>query len=164
MAMEAFLLIDSLKGESQAKDMTNYMNLLSFSFGASNSSNFSSASGGGAKAKGELSHFSVMKYSEQASATLLQNCLSGEHFKSAKVMLRKSTGKGGQAPYIEYDFEHVIVSSIQWSGSAGGDEVPTESLSLAFDKVTVTYHNQDVTGKTTKGAQAFWSVTKAAKD
>ena len=163
MAMEGFLWVDTLKGEAQADGMADYMELLSFSFGASNGSSFSSASGGGSKSKGELSHFSVMKYSEQASATLLQHCLTGEHFNKAKVQLRKATGQGGQAPYIEYEFDHVIVSSIQWSGSKGGDDVPTESLSLAFDKVTVTYYNQSKDGKTSKGTQAFWSVTKAAK-
>lgn len=163
MAMEAFLHVETLKGEAQAEGMKDWMELLSFSFGASNGSSFSSAAGGGAKSKGELSHFNVMKWSEQASAKLLQHCLTGDHFAKAKVQLRKATGEGGQMPYIEYEFEHVIVSSIQWSGSKGGDDVPTESLSLAFDKVTVTYYNQDATGKTQKGTQAFWSVTKAAK-
>jgi type VI secretion system secreted protein Hcp len=164
MAMDCYLWIDSLKGEAQAAGMKDYMELLSFSFGASNGSSFSSASGGGSKSKGELSYFSVMKNSEQASATLLQHCLTGEHFKKAKVVLRKATGKGGQAPFIEYEFDSVIVSSIQWSGSKGGDDVPTESLALAFDKVTVTYYNQAADGKTSKGTQAFWSVSKAALD
>ena len=36
-----------------------------------------------------------------------------------------------------------MVESIQWSGSSGGDDTPTESVSFAFAKVKVTYSKQE---------------------
>ena len=45
--------------------------------------------------------------------------------------------------FLQYDFTDVMVESIQWSGSSGGDDTPTESVSFAFAKVKVTYNKQD---------------------
>ena len=40
-----------------------------------------------------------------------------------------------------------MVESIQWSGSSGGDDTPTESVSIAFAKVKISYSKQaDATG------------------
>lgn len=166
MAMDAFLQIPTLKGESQDKDLKGeqgWMVIESWSFGAHNNSNFSPTSGGGGKAKGELSHFNIMKSSEKASAQLLKNCLSGQHFAEASIMLRKATGDTGQMPFIEYKFKKVIVSSIQWSGANGGGDSVSESLTLAFDEVHVIYYEQDAAGSTKKSdAEAVWTISKAA--
>ena len=32
-----------------------------------------------------------------------------------------------------------MVESVQWSGSSGGDDTPTESVSFAFAKVEIDY-------------------------
>ena len=50
---------------------------------------------------------------------------------------------GKQGTYLQYDFTDVMVESIQWSGSSGGDDTPTESVSFAFAKVKITYNKQD---------------------
>ena len=77
-----------------------------------------------------------------------------------KVSLRKQTGAGGQDAFIIYDFEEVYVESIQWSGSAGGDDTPTESVSFAFGKVTVEYKTQGKDGKLVAGTPVVWDITK----
>ena len=41
----------------------------------------------------------------------------------------------------KYTFTDVMVDSIQWSGSPGGDDVPTESVSFAFAKNSRTTTN-----------------------
>ena len=45
--------------------------------------------------------------------------------------------------FLKYDFTDVMVESIQWSGSTGGDDTPTESVSFAFAKVAIDYFKQD---------------------
>ncbi len=52
----------------------------------------------------------------------------------------------------------MFVESIQWSGSAGGDDTPTESISVAFGKVTMTYMVQDDKGKLSKAGQFGWNL------
>jgi type VI secretion system secreted protein Hcp len=76
--------------------------------------------------------------------------------------MRKQTGTGGQDVFLIYTFETVFVESIQWSGSSGGDDTPTESVSFAFGKVTVEYKTQDKTGKLVAGTPVVWDVTKVS--
>ena len=44
-----------------------------------------------------------------------------------------------QQVFLKYTFTDVMVESVQWSGSTGGDDTPTESVSLAFAKVAIEY-------------------------
>lgn len=164
MAMDAYLWIDGVKGEATADGLKDYMEIMSYSFGASNPASIGTGSGGAGTGKASLSSFNVMKFSEAGSAELFQRSCEGKHFPKAKVVLRKATGEGGQSPYLEYEFEEVYIDSIQWSGSSGGDDRPTESLSFSFAKLTITYYKQDAKGAVSKDKQAFWNVRTAAKN
>ena len=106
-----------------------------------------------------------MKKTETSSANLFAACCAGQHYKKAEVSLRKATGTdGGQKVFLKYTFEDVMVASIQWSGSSGGEDTPTESLSLAFAKLSIDYFKQDEeTGSMTKVGNATYDLTKVAK-
>jgi type VI secretion system secreted protein Hcp len=53
-----------------------------------------------------------------------------------------------------------MVESIQWSGSTGGDDTPTESLSIAYGKVSIVYSMQDDdTGAMSPKGNASWDQT-----
>ena len=66
--------------------------------------------------------------------------------------------------FLKYVFTDVMVESIQWSGSTGGDDTPTESVSLAFAKVAINYSKQDKeTGAMAPAGDASWDLTKVAK-
>ncbi len=161
MAFDAFLKIDGVNGESTRKGFEKQIEILSFSLGASNPVTMGSAGGGAGAGKASISSFNCLKASDAASPGLFQACCSGKHYPKATVTLQKA---GGDSPvdYLKYEFENVYVESIQWSGSSGGDDRPTESLSLAFGKVTVTYTPQ--TDKGAKGSPVVgsWDVQKVA--
>ena len=54
-------------------------------------------------------------------------------------------------------------SSIQWSGSSGGDDSPTESVSFAFAKVLISYSKQDeAKGTMAPAGTASWDATLVA--
>lgn len=166
MASDFYLKIDGVKGETTAKDMKEFMEVLSFSFGASNPNTIGSHGGGSSGGKVSISSFNIMKRTDSASPTLFQMCCSGDHAKSAEMHIKKASGKdGGQATFIKYAFEQVFIDSIQWSGSSGGDPYPSESLSFSFGKVTVSYYSQDDKGKIASASQdAMWNlVTNDAK-
>jgi type VI secretion system secreted protein Hcp len=76
------------------------------------------------------------------------------------VSMRKQTGTGGQGVFLIYTFDEVMVESVQWSGSSGGDDTPTESVSFAFAKVTVEYKTQGKDGKLVAGTPVVWDITK----
>lgn len=157
MAFDAFLKIDGIDGESTRKDFEKQIEILSFSWGASNPATIGSAGAGGGAGKASLSSFNLMKISDAASPGIFQACCKGKHFDKAKVTLRKA---GGEAPvdYLTYEFENVYIESVQWSGSSGGDDRPVESVSIAFGKVTITYTPQSDKGATASPVVASWDV------
>ena len=146
MASDFYLKIDGVKGETTAKGLQDYMEIASFSFGASNPTTIGSHGGGSA--------------GDNASPLLFEACATGQHFAKATLVLRKAGGKDNkQQIFLQYDLEQVFVDSIQWSGAAGGDTYPMEGLSFSFGKVTVNYYPQDKEGKVaTKAEQAFWGL------
>jgi type VI secretion system secreted protein Hcp len=158
MAFDAFLKIEGVDGESTRAGFEKQIELLSFSWGASNSVTMGSAGGGGGGGKASVSSFNCLKATDAASPTLFQGCCAGKHYPKAKVTLRKA---GGDAPvdYLVYEFEKVYVDSIQWSGSSGGDDRPTESLGISFGKVTVTYTGQSATGAAASPVVGSWDLT-----
>jgi type VI secretion system secreted protein Hcp len=144
MAFDAFLKITGVDGDSKRKGFEKQIEILSFSLGASNPSTMG-VSGGGGGGKVSISSFNLMKKSDITSPVLFQNCCEGGHFDKAIVTLNKAGGKVA-VDFLKYEFEHVFVDSIQWSGSGGGDDTPMESVSLSFGKVVITYTAQDDKG------------------
>ena len=164
MAFDTFLSLDGLPGESTRKGFEGWIEIFSFSWGASNPTTVGTHSSGMSAGKVTISSFNVMKKTETSSATLFQKCCTGQHFVKATVACNKASGdKTKPLTFLQYDFTEVYVESIQWSGSSGGDDTPTESVSFAFGAVKVTYTPQQTTGSAAPKPQvAQWSQTTAS--
>ena len=154
MAFDTFMYFDAaaatggLKIEGETTDSTyakkKAYEIYSFSWGASNPVTIGSGTSGTGGGKVSVSSFNIMKKSDAASPALFKACADGSHFATAHVVMRKAGGN--QLEYLKYEFSEVYVESVQWSGSSGGDDTPTESVSFAFGGVTITYQPQDKTG------------------
>jgi len=163
MAFDAFLKLDTITGESKDKVHKQEMEIFSFSFGTSNSTTIGSGTQGAGGGKATFSSFSFMKKTDSASPVLFQSCASGAHLKDGHLTLRKS---GGDNPveYLKWKFTEVFIESIQWSGSTGGDDAPSESVSFVFGEQTIDYQPQGVDGKAVGGAiHGGWKVTTNEK-
>ncbi len=161
MAFDTFLKITGIEGESTAKGAEKQIEIFSFSWGASNPSTVGPGSGGISAGRVTLSSFRISKKTDKASALLFKACCTNEHKKEAVVSIRKATG-GGQEPYLTYKFSDVMVESIDWAGTSGGDDTPIEAVSLAFGKVEIEYKQQDASGKLNTAGQVSWDVTKVS--
>jgi type VI secretion system secreted protein Hcp len=163
MAFDTYLKIEGVDGEVTATGMEKQIEIYSFSWGASNPVSVGSSGGHGMTAgRVSISSFNIMKKSDKASTSLFQACATGKNFTKATVTMRKAGGDAGQSPFLLYEFDTVMVESIQWSGSSGGDDTPTESVSLAFAKCAITYNTIDAKGSPTKAGQAAWDLTKVS--
>lgn len=157
MAFDAFLKLDTITGESTDTAFSGAMEIFSFSLGAANPVTIGSASGGGGGGKATLNSLSFTKKTDKASPVLYQTCVTGAHLATGSVTLRKAGGS--PLVYLTYGLKVVYVDSIQWSGSTGGDDTPTEHVSLTFGCLTVDYQPQDNTGKALGGAvHGGWNV------
>jgi type VI secretion system secreted protein Hcp len=167
MAFNAFLKITSpdVNGEATQVNFEQNIEIYSFSIGASNPTTVSSGQAGLSAGKVSISSFNVMKKTESSSCPLFAACCAGQHFGQGLVTLLKATGTSGQQQaFLTYTFTDVMVESIQWSGSSGGDDTPTESVSFAFAKVAISYQKQDeATGAMSAAGDASWDLTKVSK-
>lgn len=163
MAFDTYIDLKGVEGEATAKGFEKKIEIFSFSWGASNPTTVGSATSGLSAGKVSISSFNVMKKTDKSSARLFAACCRGDHFDTLVVTMRKAVGEGGQGPFLIYKFSNVMVESIQWSGSSGGDDTPTESVSFAFAKVEIEYKNQKTKGGALETAgQASWDLTTVA--
>jgi len=164
MAFDTFLEIKpGVTGECTAAGFEGKIEIYSFSWGASNPTTVGSGKEGLSAGKVSISSFNIMKKTEKSSAVLFAACCAGKHYDEAIVTMRKATGDEGQKGFLIYKFTDVMIESIQWSGSTGGDDTPTESCSLAFGKVEMEYWKQDDKGAMKKDSTASWDLTKVSK-
>ena len=89
MAVDMFMVIDGIKGESKDKAYKEAIDVLAWSWGLSNSGSFHTGGGGGS-GKVNVQDLSFTKYVDKASPILMLYCSNGDHFASAKLIVRKA--------------------------------------------------------------------------
>ena len=160
MAVNIHIKIDSIPGMSQIDGFADQIQLESFSWGMSQTTNFSASTGGGA-GKVNVQDLSFMHLVDKASAKLMMACCTGQHIKDAVLTCRKVDGKSGV--FLKITMTDVLVSSVSPSGSNGGD-TPMEAVSLAFAEFKVEYQEQDNKGAKKGGViDAKFSIQKNKK-
>ena len=82
MAVDAFLKLDGVKGESVSKGHQGEIDVLSWAWGLSQSGTTHSGTGGGA-GKVNVQDISFTHYVDAATPNLIQACCTGKHFASA---------------------------------------------------------------------------------
>lgn len=158
MAYDVYLKLDDIDGEATAKGFEKQIGIFSMSWGASAATTVGATKGGISASKVSVSSFNMMKQLDTSSVPLFQACCLGKHIPKAVLTFRKQTGDS-QEGFLIYTLHDVMVEALQTSGSSGGDDTPTESLSLAFAKLEVEYKKQGKDGKLTAAGQAAWDLT-----
>jgi type VI secretion system secreted protein Hcp len=160
MATDYFLKLEGIKGESKDSKHKDEIDLMSFSWGATQSGTASFGGGGGAgKVQFQDFHF-VMRMSK-ASPLLLQSVATGKHIKEASLVARKAGGT--QQEYLKIKFTDVLISSYQSGGSQGGDDIPVEQVSLNFAKINVEYADQKEDGSLNPATVASYDLKQNIK-
>jgi len=143
MAVDYFLKIENIPGESHDHKHKDEIDLLSFSWGSTQTGTHAGGGGGGGgKVSFQDFHF-VMK-ANKASPKLLLACATGDHITKATLTCRKA-GKE-QQEFLKIDFYDLLVSSFQTGGSSSGDEIPLDQISLNYAKMEYTYRMQQADG------------------
>jgi type VI secretion system secreted protein Hcp len=163
MPFDAFVKIATIPGESTDDKHTEWIEALSFSWGAHQ------ATGGAASATGshggqrvDIQDFSFVHSLDKASPKLFLACASGEHI--ADVTLELCKAGGDKQKYMSYKFTDVMVSGVRPGGSSqGGDALPLEEVSIRFSKVNLEYIPIDAKGQAKGTVPAGWDLAKNAK-
>ena len=160
MAVDMFLELDGVKGESVDKAHKDKIDLLSWQWGLSNSGTFHHGSGGGS-GKASFQDVSVVKFTDKATADLMLVCANGKHIAKGVLTCRKA----GEKPleYMKITMSEILVSSYS-TGSAVDDERHTETITLNFAKVKVEYFMQNANGSKEPGGEMAFDIAGNAKE
>jgi type VI secretion system secreted protein Hcp len=157
MAIDYFLRIDGIPGESLDSKHKGEIDVESWSWGEVNptSPGAGPGGGGGGAGKVQMQGFNFTTKVSKASPSLMLACASGKHFKSAILTARKA-GKG-QQEFLTFSLSDVLVSAYQ-TGGVVGEVVPGDSVSLNFSKIQVEYKQQNPDGSLGASIKAGWDV------
>jgi type VI secretion system secreted protein Hcp len=157
MAIEYHLKLGTIKGESAATKHKEEIELLSWSWGASNPTTI--VGSGMSAGKVSMSDLSFTKHVDKASPKLLEMCVNGKHAEDATLYCSKQTGGKTPDDFLTLKFKEVYVSSFQTGGSSGED-VGTESISITYGSINYDYKQQDKAGTLTSAGAIEYDVRK----
>ncbi len=141
MAVDMFLKLDGIKGESTDSKHKDEINIHSFTFGV-HQTGASAAGGGSGAGKAQFDDIQISKAADLASPNLMLACATGQHIKEAKITVRKAGGQ--QEEFYIITLNDLIVSSMQNTGT--GSDNPTEMLTMNYSKVKFDYKPQKPDG------------------
>jgi type VI secretion system secreted protein Hcp len=157
MAFDGFLWVKDVPGECKdtgknvfgKHDNGQWIDVTSFSYSVNQSTSVDT--GGGLTAgKATLGDFVFTQKYHKGSPALWVYCASGEHIKEVKFEARKSAGKE-QMIYLTLVFKDCVVTSVQTSGG-GDNEIPDETVQMAYTQVDFEYWEQGEDGKQKGGS------------
>jgi type VI secretion system secreted protein Hcp len=142
MAIDAYLKIDGIPGESLDAEFKDWIELEDFDVGASQSASAVAHSlCGAASGRASLSDFHIRKLVDRATPKLHEACCSGKHF--GKMVICVNRAGDDRVKYLEITLEDVIVSSSNLGGNgAMTDGFPTQSITLNYARITMIYTQQ----------------------
>lgn len=157
MAVDYFLKIDGIEGESQDHKHAKEIQVISWSWGATQTGTMSAGGGGGA-GKVNFQDLVFVHHVDKASPKLALACWGGDHIKKATLVARKA-GKE-QQEFMTVTLEDLLVSSI---ANSGATEVPTETVSLNFTIANLEYKQQKQDGTLDAAVKVGWDLKKNQK-
>lgn len=154
-AVDYFLEIDGIKGESTDDKHKEWIDLESWSWGETQSGSHAAGGGGGA-GKVSMQDFHFVMKMNKASPRLMEACATGKHIPKGKLVCRKAGGK--QEDFLTVSFSDLLISSYQTGGSAHGDVLPMDQISFNFSKIEVEYKVQNKDGSLGAGVKAGYDL------
>lgn len=153
MAFDAFLKLDGIDGESTDQQHKGEIDVLSWSWGATQA--IATGTGGGSTAgKVSMQDFHFVSRVNKASPKLFESCASGKHIDTATLSVRK--GGDRAFDYIKITMSNVLVSGYLPAGAP--DDAASEEVSLNFAKIEFEYVPQSTDGSVLGSIKTVFDV------
>jgi type VI secretion system secreted protein Hcp len=142
-AVEYFLKIDGIEGESADAKHRGEIDVRAWNFGENREGESQTGGGtGGGKAKFQDFYFSAKM--SKATPKLIAACANGQQIKSAVLTCRK-VGEF-QLEFLVYKFSEILITSFQTGALEESDILPVDHVSFSFEKIEVDYVEQKSDG------------------
>jgi type VI secretion system secreted protein Hcp len=154
-AAAAYIKFDGVDGEAQDREHESWSNLVSFSQGQ-----FVHTEGATGRARGRVvfEDIVVTKQLDKASPKLAEAVARGQVFPTVGIHWTRVAPGAAAQTYYTYELKNVQVTSYSVGGSTQSDSTPTETLSLNFEEIKVTYTEFDENGRAKGKVEYSWKV------
>jgi len=150
MAVQMFLKIDGVEGESTDIRHRGEIEVVSFAWGESSAQPLNhSGSGTGRVA---MQDFTFTTPVSKASPQLFVACASGQHVPSAILTVRRAGAQ--QLDFLKVTMTDVVIASWKQAGA----DVPVDEVALKFARVQIAYTGQRPDGAPGDTVTAGWDV------
>lgn len=157
MAVDMFLKIDGIDGESTDDKHKKWIEIESFNHSVSQPVSAASRTGGRTGGRADFADVAVTKTIDMATPSLYLHCSSGKHI--PKVELEFCLAIGDKHTFMKYTLEDVIVSSVSPSGTSAADGAkPGEQVTFAYGKITWEYTPIDNAGRPGASQRKAWDL------
>ncbi|HEV7816821.1 MAG TPA: type VI secretion system tube protein Hcp, partial [Janthinobacterium sp.] len=114
MAIDVYLQIDGIKGESADSAHQGWIEVSSAHWGVTQPrSATASTSGGHTAERCEHRTLSISKLADLASPILMQTCSMGKTIPKARLEFMRADGQGTPVKYYEVELENVMIASME---------------------------------------------------
>ena len=160
MAVDMFLKLGDIKGESVDQKHKEEIDVLSWSWGMTQTGTTHLGSGGGA-GKVAVQDLQFTHYVDKASPNLRLGCCTGKHYKDGLLTIRKA----GEKPleFLKIKLEEIIISSVS-TGGHSTDERLTENVTLNFAKFKEEYTPQKPDGTGDAAIEGTYNIAQNVKE
>ena len=138
MAIDIFMRIDGITGESKDAHHKNWIDVHNFTWGASQPNTLTTGGGGGA-GKVNFQDLKVTAAIDKAAPTILKHSAIGRHIPKLEISVCKAGGE--QIEYSRITLDDVMVTGVEFDGSKN-NEVLWVTYSFQAVKIKTQYWEQ----------------------
>ncbi|MES2075504.1 MAG: type VI secretion system tube protein Hcp [Pseudomonadota bacterium] len=158
MAIDVYLYIDGIKGESADDRHKDWIECKSVSWGVEQPKSATASTGGGHTAERcEHRDIVIAKLADLSSPILLQTCAAGRTIPKAKFEFMRADAMGERVKYFEIEIENVLIGEVSPSVDEG--DILTEQVGFKFSKVRWKYTQQKITGGAGGNTSGGWDLS-----
>ncbi|CAH0306267.1 hypothetical protein SRABI118_04591 [Massilia sp. Bi118] len=157
MAIDVYLQIDGIKGESHDDKHKDWIECGTVNWGILQPRSATASTGGGHTAERvEIQEITFSKMADLSSPILMQTCAMGKTIPKAKFEFMRADGDGMPIKYFEIELENVLIGAIAPGIEAGS--ILGEHVSLKFSKVKWKYTQQKIGGGAGGSTVGGWDL------
>lgn len=159
MAIDAYLQIDGIKGES-TDDKHKHWIEVSKVLGSVHQPRASTVStaGGMTAGKATLSDIMLEKLADLSSPLLRQHCAMGKTISKAVFEFMRSDGDGKAICYERMTLANVMISNVTYDSGGGG--IMKEVVQLSYSRINWEHVKQSIRGGTDGSTLGGWDCAK----
>lgn len=158
MAIDVYLYIEGIKGESADDRHKDWIECKSVNWGVEQPKSATASTGGGHTAERcEHRDIVVSKLADLSSPILLQTCAAGKTIPKAKFEFMRADAQGERVKYFEIEIDNVLIGQVAPSVAEG--DILAEQVGFKFSRVRWKYTQQRITGGAGGNTSGGWDLS-----